>query len=143
MTPEEATAHVCCFFRSIQCPNHFMGYNYLKSALVNIIELERVVSNVTKTVYIFVAEQYNTDVANVERCLRTLVNKWWEQCRCGGLFETRPTNKQLLIGIAEQLRSDVLNEIIKEQKRKERREALARFRQKLKEESGMKCSRVF
>lgn len=118
MMAEEVTARVSCYFNKAGCPKHYTGYCYLKTALSYIAEAAGNNIAMTKAVYHHVAEQYNTDIANVERCLRTLVHKWWEQCHCGGLFSVRPTNKQLLMCVSEHVCEDFLSDTLKDKKRK-------------------------
>jgi len=57
-----------------------------------------------KDIYPRAADEYNTSVKNIERCLRHLVDKWWQKNQCGKMFDKRPTNTELLYECIERIK---------------------------------------
>jgi len=59
-------------------------------------------ASMTKLLYEQVANEFETDAGNVEKCLRVLINLWWENgLDDSGMFSKKPTNKECIIRLAE------------------------------------------
>ncbi|MDR0462386.1 MAG: sporulation initiation factor Spo0A C-terminal domain-containing protein [Christensenellaceae bacterium] len=80
-------------------PTKVNGYHYLKCGIICIHENQGVPSS--KELYAHISERFNTDADNIDRCLRTLVDKMWPVLAKSGLFDERPTNREFVIKCAE------------------------------------------
>jgi len=96
------------FLLENQCPL-LRGYEFLKAALVLVLEDEQKLESLIKCVYYEVAEQFQTDTINVEKCIRALSTKWWACNKIGNMFDQRPSNKLLIQRIIEHIK---LNNIL-------------------------------
>ena len=89
------------------CPPQYAGYKYLKEFV------ERIVNDkiqMGKALCIEAAKKFDTSEANIERCLRTLINAWWEKLAEHSVFTQKPTNRELITKCAEYLRSRAAKE---------------------------------
>ena len=59
-------------------PMHTKGFLFLVDALTIILEDMEGLYDLTRTVYPQIAARYNTDVKNVDRCLRTTLQTTWQ-----------------------------------------------------------------
>ena len=78
-------------------PAKYIGYDYLKDALTAFIDGSTSQSN--KVIFVDLATKYATDTTNIDRCLRTIVQKIWKLLP--QLFERRPTTREFLTECAE------------------------------------------
>ena len=95
---------VCKFILQLKCPDGYTGYYYLRDGLCRMLKHNVDPCSLTKSIYLFLAKKYKTDWANVERCVRNFIAKWWAATKCGGVFEIRPTNRQMFAKCAELIR---------------------------------------
>ena len=87
------------FLFDFDFPTRVNGYQYLKEGMINILESDIMPSN--KILFCDLAKRFNTDVDNIDRCLRTLVDKMWATFAKMGWFTERPTNREFIIKCAE------------------------------------------
>jgi len=80
-------------------PTKVNGYHYLKESLIMVLEDNSLPSN--KMLFSTLADKFNTDEANIDRCLRTIVDKMWQSLAKVGLFIERPTNREFIYKCAE------------------------------------------
>ena len=80
-------------------PTKLSGYHYLKDGMLFVLENTITPSN--KILFSHLADKFNTDPDNIERCVRTLVDKHWRALGDEGLFDERPTNREFIIKCAE------------------------------------------
>jgi two-component system response regulator (stage 0 sporulation protein A) len=102
-------AKVSEFAIRVGCPSKYTGYYYFRDAIYMMLKND-IVGFITKTVYGSIATQHSTDISNVERCIRTLADRWWNSDKCGSLFKEKPTNRELLYTCAELIRFELLKE---------------------------------
>ena len=89
----------------------YRGYRYLSVAVELVIQHGGGDVQVTKAVYPAVAQRYNTTGDCVERDIRTAIRRAWESggqetlsALAGYPLEQRPTNRQFICLLADQLR---------------------------------------
>lgn len=95
MTADKVRIYVHKFISELGCPNKYNGSYFLRDGICWALENPDNGRCLKKNVYCEIAKKYRTGVDNVERNMRTLVDKWWDNERCGGLFKKRPTNGEL------------------------------------------------
>ena len=74
---EELMAETTQIFHEIGLPSHIKGYEYLRTAIVFVVEQCKVPPLVLKDLYPHVAKQYFTNVACVERLIRYAIEITW------------------------------------------------------------------
>ena len=102
-TTEETRACVYKYILGLRCPSKYNGFRYLRDGVSIVIKNQDGIECLNKNVYLAVAEKYHTGVCNVERSMRTLVDKWWVSAQCGGLFDKKPTNAELFHTLAAKI----------------------------------------
>jgi len=85
-------------------PTKLNGYHYLKECLVNILQENIIESN--KLLFADIAQKFNTDADNVERCLLTISDKMWKRMSYSGIFSSRPTVREFVMKCAETIMND-------------------------------------
>ena len=58
---------------------HYKGFTYLVHIISLVVANDNVLSNVHKELYPAVGEEFSVPPGNVERCIRTAINKFWEE----------------------------------------------------------------
>lgn len=98
----------------IGVPAHIKGYQYLRRAIMMVIEDEDLINLVTKRLYPAVAQTYGTTASRVERAIRHAIEVAWDR----GDIDTinsyfgytiqssrgKPTNSEFIALIADKLR---------------------------------------
>lgn len=98
----------------IGVPAHIKGYQYIRSAIMMVIEDSSIINAVTKVLYPSVAKEYGTTASRVERAIRHAIEVAWDR----GDIETlnsyfgytiqnsrgKPTNSEFIAMIADNLR---------------------------------------
>ncbi len=72
-------AEVTQIFHEIGLPPHFKGYEYLRTAIVFVVEHCKVPPLVIKEIYPYVAKQYFTNVACVARLISYVIEITWDR----------------------------------------------------------------
>jgi|GEM_PF-1987579 len=91
------------FLINKKCPNR-LGMFYLKSCITRVFANAILIGNLNGALYVEVAREFNTEVANVERCIRNICMLWWNDSKCAGLFPgniNRPSNKDLIVVVMD------------------------------------------
>jgi len=110
MTPQkeskeaELDRRLSSFLVEKKCPTT-LGYYYLKSCIVKTCLNPSVTACMNKLLYEKISTEHDTDVANVERCIRNVINIWWKTLKNDILFTKKPTNKECIITLAEYINS--------------------------------------
>lgn len=103
----------------IGIPAHIKGYQYLRHAIMLVIDNLDVINSITKTLYPTVAEDFHTTSSRVERAIRHAIEVAWDR----GDTETlnsifgytiatskgKPTNSEFIAMIADRLRLQIKN----------------------------------
>ena len=107
-------AQVTAMIHQIGVPAHIKGYQYLRRAIMMVIEDEDLINLVTKRLYPAVAQTYGTTASRVERAIRHAIEVAWDR----GDIDTinsyfgytiqssrgKPTNSEFIALIADKLR---------------------------------------
>ncbi|MCE5285454.1 MAG: sporulation transcription factor Spo0A [Pelosinus sp.] len=103
--------------REIGIPAHIKGYQYLRDAIMMIINEIELLGAVTKVLYPMIAEKYSTTPSRVERAIRHAIEVAWSRGnmdminRIFGytvkLEKGKPTNSEFMAMIADKLRMEM------------------------------------
>lgn len=103
--------------REIGIPAHIKGYQYLRDAIMMIINDIELLGAVTKVLYPMIAEKYSTTPSRVERAIRHAIEVAWSRGnmdminRLFGytvkLEKGKPTNSEFMAMIADKLRMEM------------------------------------
>ncbi len=112
--PYDLEAQVTKIIHQVGIPAHIKGYQYLRSAIIMVVRNNRVINEVTKTLYPTVAREYNTTSSRVERAIRHAIEVAWDRGDVDILNsffgytvqhnKGKPTNSEFIAMIADNLR---------------------------------------
>lgn len=98
----------------IGIPAHIKGYQYLRKAIMMVIDDLEVINSITKELYPTVAKEYNTTASRVERAIRHAIEVAWDRGDTEVLnsffgytianSKGKPTNSEFIAMIADKLR---------------------------------------
>lgn len=107
-------AQVTKMIHQIGVPAHIKGYQYLRSAIMMVINEPSMINSVTKALYPDVAKQYGTTSSRVERAIRHAIEVAWDRGDVEVLnsffgytvqnSRGKPTNSEFIAMIADNLR---------------------------------------
>ena len=100
----------------IGVPAHIKGYQYIRKAIMMVIEDSSIINAVTKVLYPSVAKEYGTTASRVERAIRHAIEVSWNRGNWALMEEifghsvdidkAKPTNSEFIVTIADKLRLD-------------------------------------
>lgn len=112
--PRNYDAEVTSILHRLGVPAHVKGYQYLRSAILLVLENRELLNAVTKELYPRVAELCNTTACRVERAIRHAIILTWDRSNSELMEEYfgssmrskrhKPTNSEFIAIIAEHLR---------------------------------------
>ena len=101
----------------IGIPAHVKGYQYLREAIIMVVNNIDLLNKVTKNLYPDIAEKYNTTSAGVERAIRHAIEVAWERAKIDNVdnifgytvspVRGKPTNSEFIAIIADKLILDL------------------------------------
>ena len=107
-------AQVTRIIHQVGIPAHIKGYQYLRSAIMMVVRDNRIIGEVTKTLYPSVAKEFNTTSSRVERAIRHAIEVAWDRGDVDVLSsffgytiqggKGKPTNSEFIAMIADNLR---------------------------------------
>lgn len=105
---------VTSVIHQIGVPAHIKGYQYIRTAIIMVINDSSIINAVTKVLYPSVAKQYNTTSSRVERAIRHAIEVAWDRGDVDTLNQYfgytiqnsrgKPTNSEFIAMIADSLR---------------------------------------
>lgn len=108
---------VTSIIREIGIPAHIKGYQYLRDAIMMIVNEVELLGAVTKVLYPMIADKYSTTPSRVERAIRHAIEVAWSRGnmdminRIFGytvkLEKGKPTNSEFMAMIADKLRMEM------------------------------------
>ena len=119
VTPPAASAgnydvEVTSILHQMGVPVHIKGYQYLRDAIVFVIEDINLLGAVTKELYPMIAEKYNTTASRVERAIRHGIELAWDRGNIDlmnkyfgytiDVERGKPTNSEFIAMIADKLK---------------------------------------
>ncbi len=103
----------------IGIPAHIKGYQYLRHAIMLVIDNLDIINSITKTLYPTVAEDFRTTSSRVERAIRHAIEVAWDRGDpdvLSSIFgytiatsKGKPTNSEFIAMIADRLRLQIKN----------------------------------
>ncbi|PKM95876.1 MAG: sporulation transcription factor Spo0A [Firmicutes bacterium HGW-Firmicutes-1] len=110
-------SEVTNIIHEIGVPAHIKGYQYLRDAIIMVINDIEILNSITKSLYPAIAEKYDTTPSRVERAIRHAIEVAWSR----GKMETldnlfgytishgkgKPTNSEFVALIADKLRLEL------------------------------------
>ena len=98
-------------------PAHIKGYQYLREAIMLVVNDIDIINQITKQLYPEIAAKYHTTPSRVERALRHAIDVAWgrgEQAAVENIFgytvsasKGKPTNSEFIAMIADKLRLEI------------------------------------
>ena len=98
-------------------PAHIKGYQYLREAIMMVVNDIEVINQITKTLYPQIAKKYNTTPSRVERAIRHAIEVAWgrgQQEVVENIFgytisaaKGKPTNSEFIAMISDKLRLEL------------------------------------
>jgi two-component system response regulator (stage 0 sporulation protein A) len=101
----------------IGVPAHIKGYQFLRDAIIMVINDTDILNSITKKLYPLIAEKYETTPSRVERAIRHAIEVAWSRGKIetlNNLFgytishgKGKPTNSEFIALIADKLRLEL------------------------------------
>lgn len=105
---------VTAILHQMGVPAHIKGYQYLRDAIIFVIEDINLLGAVTKELYPMIAEKYNTTASRVERAIRHAIELAWDRGNIDlmnkyfgytiDVERGKPTNSEFIAMIADRLK---------------------------------------
>ncbi|HZK25429.1 MAG TPA: sporulation transcription factor Spo0A [Oscillospiraceae bacterium] len=113
-TSQSLEADITNIIHEIGIPAHIKGYQYLREAIMMVVEEVDLLSSVTKVLYPRIAEKFDTTSSRVERAIRHAIEVAWSRNNIdtikkffGYTINTergKPTNSEFIALVADRLR---------------------------------------
>ena len=114
---ENLEALVTNIIHEVGVPAHIKGYQYLREAIIMVINDIDVINQITKSLYPKIAAKFNTTPSRVERAIRHAIEVAWgrgQQEAVENIFgytisasKGKPTNSEFIAMIADKLRLEL------------------------------------
>lgn len=98
-------------------PAHIKGYQYLREAIMMVVNDIELINEITKQLYPEIADRYKTTPSRVERAIRHAIEVSWSRGRLettNGIFgytvsaaKGKPTNSEFIAMVADKLRIEM------------------------------------
>lgn len=116
-TEDHLEALVTNLIHEVGVPAHIKGYQYLREAIMMVVNDIDVINQITKSLYPQIARKYSTTPSRVERAIRHAIEVAWgrgEQEAVQNIFgytisaaKGKPTNSEFIAMIADKLRLEL------------------------------------
>ncbi|HHV64806.1 MAG TPA: sporulation transcription factor Spo0A [Peptococcaceae bacterium] len=113
-SPKIAEVEVTKMIQQMGVPAHVKGYQYLRDAIVCVINDVSLLGAVTKELYPLIAKKYNTTPSRVERAIRHAIELAWDRGNIEfmnkffgytiNVDRGKPTNSEFIAMVADKLR---------------------------------------
>lgn len=110
-------ALVTNIIHEVGVPAHIKGYQYLREAIIMVVNNINIINQITKQLYPEIAFKYNTTPSRVERAIRHAIEVAWgrgDQKTVESIFgytvsadKGKPTNSEFIAMIADKLRLEL------------------------------------
>jgi len=112
--PASLESRITQIMRDVGVPAHIKGYQYMRDAVMLVIDDMELISSVTKRLYPELAKRYKTTPSRVERAIRHAIEVAWTRGQVETIHELfgytintkkgKPTNSEFIAMIADKLR---------------------------------------
>lgn len=102
------------FIHELGVPAHIKGYQYVRTAIMMVVENMELLNYITKQLYPVIAKKYSTTSSRVERAIRHSIEVAWSRGRpetmnriFGYTIDTgkgKPTNSEFIAMVADRIR---------------------------------------
>ena len=116
-TEDNLEALVTNVIHEVGVPAHIKGYQYLREAIIMVVNDIDVINQITKSLYPKIADKYTTTPSRVERAIRHAIEVAWgrgQQDVVENIFgytisasKGKPTNSEFIAMIADKLRLEL------------------------------------
>ncbi|MBO5059794.1 MAG: sporulation transcription factor Spo0A [Clostridia bacterium] len=110
-------AMVTDFIHELGVPAHIKGYQYVRTAIMMVVENMDLLNYITKQLYPVIAKKYSTTSSRVERAIRHSIEVAWSRGRpetmnrvFGYTIDTgkgKPTNSEFIAMVADRIRLQI------------------------------------
>lgn len=107
-------AEVTNIIHQMGVPAHIKGYQYLRDAILMVIDEVSLLGAITKELYPMIGEKYNTTASRVERAIRHAIELAWDRGNVEmmnkffgytiNVDRGKPTNSEFIAMVADKLR---------------------------------------
>ncbi len=114
---ENLEALVTNIIHEVGVPAHIKGYQYLREAIIMVVEDIDVINQITKSLYPQIAKKFGTTPSRVERAIRHAIEVAWgrgQQEAVESIFgytisasKGKPTNSEFIAMISDKLRLEI------------------------------------
>lgn len=114
---ENLEALVTNVIHEIGVPAHIKGYQYLREAIMMVVQDIDIINQITKMLYPEIAERYHTTPSRVERAIRHAIEVAWARGKNDAVesifgytvsaAKGKPTNSEFIAMIADKLRLEI------------------------------------
>lgn len=114
---ENLEALVTNIIHEVGVPAHIKGYQYLREAIIMVVNNINMINQITKELYPEIAYKFNTTPSRVERAIRHAIEVAWgrgDQKTVESIFgytvnaqKGKPTNSEFIAMIADKLRLEI------------------------------------
>lgn len=112
--PADLETVVTDFIHELGVPAHIKGYQYIRSAIMMVVENMDLLNFITKQLYPEIAKAYNTTASRVERAIRHSIEVAWSRGKPEVMNEIfgytihtgkgKPTNSEFIAMVADRIR---------------------------------------
>ena len=105
------------FIHELGVPAHIKGYQYIRSAIMIVVENMDLLNFITKQLYPDIAKAYNTTASRVERAIRHSIEVAWSRGKPETMNEIfgytihtgkgKPTNSEFIAMVADRIRLQI------------------------------------
>lgn len=105
------------FIHELGVPAHIKGYQYVRSAIMMVVENMDLLNFITKQLYPDIAKAYNTTASRVERAIRHSIEVAWSRGKPETMNEIfgytihtgkgKPTNSEFIAMVADRIRLQI------------------------------------
>lgn len=113
-SPKSMDVEVTRIIHQMGVPAHIKGYQYLRDAILFVIEDVNLLGAVTKELYPMIAQKYSTTASRVERAIRHAIELAWDRGNVEmmtkffgytiNIERGKPTNSEFIAMVADKLR---------------------------------------
>ena len=110
-------AQVTSIMHEIGVPAHIKGYQYLRDAIILVVNNVELINSITKQLYPSIAHEYNTTPSRVERAIRHAIEVAWSRGQIDvidsifgytiNVGKGKPTNSEFIAMVADKLRLEL------------------------------------
>lgn len=116
-SPKNLEAEITNIMHEIGVPAHIKGYQYLRDAIMMVVNEIDLINSITKQLYPSIAKQYNTTPSRVERAIRHAIEVAWSRGQVEAIDQLfgytvnlgkgKPTNSEFIAMVADKLRLEM------------------------------------